>query len=601
MLKHYTTYAQNFKCCFKHLRCIIVVVSALGFIFNFTEQCNAQSKNYTVEEIVFNGNKSVSEKALLKTLNVKIPVRVDSAGIYGYAARIIDHYRANGYYFARIESVELLESVKPNGYQLSINIAESGKVLVNRIDVQSTDTETEKIITKDIRSGDVFSEVKLNAAIDNAVRSYEESGNPYVVIRIKDISFNSSQDSDNLLVDISIEVQKGKQVAVDTLAVSGNEITRPGILIRESRINIGERFNEESLKKAREYIRKLSYIERAGYPLLFETPDGRSLIELPVKERKPNLFNGILGYIPSRQEEDGYYIGSFEINLGNIAGTGRKFQAEWNKLDISSQRLMAYYEEPWAAGLPVNLSIRIEQSLQDSSFIKREFSFGGNFDLNSSVTAFLSVGGQQIIAENSGRSLYNLKNSRSLKYTAGLAYDKMDYRLNPRKGVYYSTFVTEQIRKITEESAGPDEDEFRDRKIEADLEAALPVRGSLVGFLGVSWKQTTNSKRDIPVSQRWYLGGATSLRGYREKQFQASSISWYNFEIRYLLDNNSRIFLFHDGGFFQNPGESMKRKFGYGFGMRLNSRIGLIGFDLGIGEGDTFSTAKLHIGIQTFF
>ena len=40
---------------------------------------------------------------------------------------------------------------------------------------------------------------------------------------------------------------------------------------------------------------------------------------------------------------------------------------------------------------------------------------------------------------------------------------------------------------------------------------------------------------------------------------------------------------------------------GYGFGMALESRTGIVRFELALGEGDTFSDAKVHVGLEQEF
>ena len=223
-----------------------------------------------------------------------------------------------------------------------------------------------------------------------------------------------------------------------------------------------------------------------------------------------------------------------------------------------------------------------EQGLQDSSYIKRRFSFGGRYRLNGSLTLDLSLGTERVIADDVGRERFGLVNSSSTFYSAGVEYVNMDNRLNPASGIYYSTHLTE----MTRDPAGSDSS-VRDRKVNAVGEFALPVPGlsETVFFLRAAWNQTTSSKGEVPRTEQWYLGGASSLRGYREKQFLAGTVSWYNAEIRYLLGRDSRVFLFHDGGFYYNKGGNVRQRYGYGFGFRVRSRVGLIGFDIGLGQG----------------
>ena len=39
----------------------------------------------------------------------------------------------------------------------------------------------------------------------------------------------------------------------------------------------------------------------------------------------------------------------------------------------------------------------------------------------------------------------------------------------------------------------------------------------------------------------------------------------------------------------------------YGFGIRIETRLGLFGVDYGLGEGDSFLQGKVHVGLVNWF
>jgi outer membrane protein insertion porin family len=446
----------------------------------------------------------------------------------------------------------------------------------------------------------VFSNRILDEFVDGLKDHFADNGYPYFKVLTKNTEYRLDDENNYIYVDITLKTDTEKLVEVDRVNIRGLEYSKPQTIIRESRIKSGEVFSESMLENAKEYISALDFVENVGEPQLYEDSSGNSIIDIEVTEMNSNRFNGLVGYVPSSGLKDGYYVGSFMIDLGNILGTARKFQADWNKPDESSQDMRLFYEEPWLAGLPLDISGQFSQVFQDSSYIKRGFMFGVEYSLSSRINAHLSLGAESVIAEDQGQELYSLRDSKSTYYTVGLSYNMLDDRLNPRKGIAYSSFVTQQRRKI-EKTDSKDGYTLNDRKITAQLDSAFPLKGSLVLFGKVAWRETTNSKKDIPLNEKWYLGGAKSLRGYREKQFLASRIAWYNIELRYLLEKRSRIFIFWDGGYFQDPGTKYSKKYGYGFGIRMNSRLGMVGFDLGLGKGDSLNSAKLHFMIENSF
>jgi outer membrane translocation and assembly module TamA len=75
-----------------------------------------------------------------------------------------------------------------------------------------------------------------------------------------------------------------------------------------------------------------------------------------------------------------------------------------------------------------------------------------------------------------------------------------------------------------------------------------------------------------------------------------------------MVDRRSFLYGFLDAGYIATPDQpqaglqaSEQTKIGYGVGVRLDTRLGLIGVSIGLGQGDTFSTAKLHIRLINAF
>ena len=50
-----------------------------------------------------------------------------------------------------------------------------------------------------------------------------------------------------------------------------------------------------------------------------------------------------------------------------------------------------------------------------------------------------------------------------------------------------------------------------------------------------------------------------------------------------------------------HEGKFSSTKIGYGLGMRIETRLGLIGIDYGIGEDDGLLNGKIHVGIVNRF
>jgi len=132
----------------------------------------------------------------------------------------------------------------------------------------------------------------------------------------------------------------------------------------------------------------------------------------------------------------------------------------------------------------------------------------------------------------------------------------------------------------------------------------------------VHFKGLNTNEKVVPLSDQYKLGGINSLRGYREEEFYGTTVSWVNLEYRFLMEGNSRFFLFTDYGYYERrilSGDSGDFKeisdgkpirgvrLGYGLGLRIDTKAGLLGLDYGLGKGDSFSQGKIHFGVINRF
>jgi outer membrane protein assembly factor BamA len=102
---------------------------------------------------------------------------------------------------------------------------------------------------------------------------------------------------------------------------------------------------------------------------------------------------------------------------------------------------------------------------------------------------------------------------------------------------------------------------------------------------------------DIPFYELSFIGGAEGPRGYAEDQFAGSRTGRVSTEYRYHLTPRSRFHLFADFGYDAWRGAA-DTHWGYGAGLNLESRLGLVGLDLGLPVGGGLAEGKLHLRLR---
>ncbi len=455
----------------------------------------------------------------------------------------------------------------------------------------------------DLREGMVLDEKRVQVGMDRVLRFYEERGYPFAAVALSYVMLEEDRAT------LGFEITEGPGVTIGALEVRGNTITKPEVILRELRIRTGQRYDQRRIDRGMRHLSRLSFLERVHPPELRYDPENEAVaLIVAVKEAQAHRANAVVGYVPAVGDSEGFFTGLVDVSLGNLSGTGRKVQARWERRDPQASEIFLGYEEPWAFGFPVNAGGTFGQK-QRTGYTETTASCFLNFPITERFTGKLSLGWEQAIPDSAGSWMM----PRSASWVGGLTlgYDGTDGWENPTQGIRLSSSADVGLtqNRATEHFV-PSETGVDRRRYGLHVEYFRSLRRRQVFFIGLHGTAVDTPERVLPLSEKLWLGGAHSLRGYREEQFGGIRIGWTNVEYRLLLGPESRAFLFLDGGYcFDRTREAGGAgtmevetfRIGYGFGVRVRSRMGIIGMDYGLGKGDGWMEGKVHVGVENRF
>ncbi len=389
----------------------------------------------------------------------------------------------------------------------------------------------------------------------------------------------------------------GESVTIDTFFFEGLERTSNKLLLRETENYRGLLYRNATLKKVKNSLRRYSFLQVEDYDEIVKTKEGKYGLLLKLEENPDNEFSGVVGYVPPKGTDKGYFTGEIELKLLNLSGTGRLLSIYWSKVNRYSQLLHLKYFEPWIWKTNFFGEGEFQQVLRDTMVVTREFIIGmgkriltGNLQIN--------FNSQSSIPTPGGRTILGLNPTKTTMIGVEFHRDSRNNLFNPDRG--YQLHLKGLIGNRSE-TTKEDKSQFQG---EIDGEFDYLIKPQWVASLNWHFKGKWLSKGNLSFSEQFWFGGANSLRGYSQDFFSGSEIAWTSFELRWIIGDLSRVYIFSDYGYYKFPGLG-KNEIGfpssYGVGLRLNSRMGIIGLDYGFGKGDTFSTAKVHIHIENRF
>jgi len=431
--------------------------------------------------------------------------------------------------------------------------------------------------------------------IEMLLHWYENNGYPFTKINVESCSLYTGETKQQLSLVLSLE--EGPLVYIESFRVEGNTVTQSDIILREINFRRGEMYNHKKIERIPRKLERLAFFSSIGEPKLFVNENG-GILQLNVQEGKFNSFDGVLGILPASQENATTITGMINIGMRNLFGTGRNAAIYWHRENALTQELSLRYVEPWLFSSPLNASVGFFQRKQDSSYVKRSTDLKLELPLNDDLAFNLVFSQETVTPSETNTSTHR---STSTFVGAEINYDTRN-RLNvPTSG----GLARLQIDWGSKSFYGTEKSVFSVRRFTSDVEQYFSTVSRQI--IATSIHSREIQSKVLGISDLFQFGGATSLRGYREKQFSASRIVWSNTEYRLLLSEKSFTFVFFDAGYLYHPPvASLVRAqedflFGYGVGVLLETQAGNLGVSFALGEGDTFSRMKIHVQLINQF
>lgn len=439
----------------------------------------------------------------------------------------------------------------------------------------------------ELEPGDELSVRALERDLARTTEILAEEGYAFAESRVGNLA------RDGATVSFRLSVDAGERVVVDSLSVSGLEVTRLTTVERLAGFARGTRYRESARRRMRERLVRSGLFTRVGEVEIRTLPDGNGVYRLSVEEGPTTFITGILGVGGQDQE----LTGLLDVTLGNLFGTARTFRALWEGRGAGRVYYEIAYREPWILGLPVAIGGEFRQDQEDTLYTRTDWLADVEYAVLDRLT--LRAGWQ---AEASTTPLELLTRTTRASTRFGLRWDGRDEIVNVRRGGLIDVTATQGTQK----------ERFADRpRVEREVttletlgEAHVPVgaatgiSASLVGYVRQSRGETLRPENLYP------LGGAGSIRGYEERRFRTGLGAAAAIELRRFLDpvSGARVHLFVDIGYL-DPARSLGTggdawKIGAGIGVRVPSRVGLLGIDLGASdEVRAVQEARVHVSV----
>ncbi len=464
-----------------------------------------------VSELTLEGCEAFGRGRLLKLMETRPPKLRFWKGPYHAdvfekdLARLVDFYHRRGYLQAEVEDKETRMDKDGRSIRLKAWIYEGPLSRVGRLRWEGVTALDAGDLRRCLRlkTGGPLDDDLLKATLREVVKRYADEG--YLEAQVRPIL---TWDKDHLSADVLLNVKEGALSRLGGFDIRGLGRSRDWVVWREFRTRRGEPLRRDRITVAQQrlyltgifqtlYVRPLP-----GSP---ENPDLRTLL-VEVQENKTKEFNltGGWGSID-------HFRGQAEISDIDLLGRARHGSVIASASRLA-QRLEGNYGSPWTAGFPWfnNVNLFVERQDQPGYDLNR---VGGILTVGKNFTA---VSKFQVSYRHENAYLAHVEvdpapdtNKDFVRsFTLSLVLDRRDSFTDPKEG-YYLASSAEMSGAFLHGT-----NTFLRTIHQFKLFHPLTPTTVFGTALEAGWVGNYKSSQALALSELFYAGGGSSLRGF---------------------------------------------------------------------------------------
>jgi len=483
--------------------------------FNITE-----NERLYIETISFEGTRTFTDKELKNTMITA------EKGFFHFLTdsgilkrdelkqdtnKLAAFYLNHGFINAQVGEPVITHDRK--GIYIKIPIVEGKQFKVGKVDIKGdtlTVPRTELLAKLKINKAEFYNRESVIKDMEYLSQVCNDDG--YANADVAPLTVPQEKEQ---TVDVTYNIKKGNQVYINRITFTGNTKTRDKVLRRQLSINEGDLYSSSKLKQSYTDLNRLRYFEEVNFQAEKGPDETLTDVNIIVKEKPTGMFSIGGGY-----SAIDHAIGTAQISQQNLFGRGQTLSLKAQLGGISSLYELSFIE-PWLFDIPLWSKFDLWNSYRQwDSYNLYSTGFGMTYGyplsflgknivgyigyrfVSNDVTDILDTA-SQLIKDQAGKTT-------SSQASVVLSRDTTDDPMFPSKGSKNTVSVAF--------TGGPllgDEQFIRYGLVSAwffsmPLDTVFAVRGQ-GGYI-----QGNNDVKEVPIYERYYLGGIGSLRGLRD-------------------------------------------------------------------------------------
>jgi len=417
-----------------------------------------------------------------------------------------------------------------------------------------------------------------------------ENGFPFATITIETAHQNADSLHDTLSIIYTISPDQRTRFASPRFRTSKK--TSPALLSHYIDIKDSDLFDIRKIESSVKRLKNSAFIANVNVmePLLLPdtlTSDSSALATIPfeIQDRSGLAFEGAVGF-ESDDDNRPSLRGSATFSLLNMFHTAEAMAFQYKGSD-DLQLFDITLSKPWIFNLPFQIKINGGMEIETESY---GYLYGDLRLLTTFGTYWQSGFG---IAANE-------TSSKADSLTTESRYFGLDFLLSRTSGESIKGTVYNNLTFVFGSGIAKKEKNYSRSNISFNLGMHFPVLRSQAIAARLTTAHIITNESSLVSAEMNRAGGHSSIRGYTDNEFSFRTLLCAQGEIIHYFSTSGSVYILLDGGIgfaddIDIDNKSWTKMIGYGAGIRIPSKIGLITIEWARNYLDRKSPGRIHL------
>ncbi len=470
-----------------------------------------EGDKFHIKKIEFVGNEAFSSsklKGLMSSSEKGLLSFITSSGdlnqeqLVQDVARLSAFYQNQGYVQARVGEPDVI--FEEDGILISIRLVEGPRFKVGKVSMAGDLILAEEQLLQKLKISEeeYYNRDTLRLDVIELTDIYSDEGYAYA-----DIAPRIDEDPEQLIVNITFDINKGKQVYFEDITIGGNTKTRDKVIRRQLQVYEQELYSGRRLKRSVRNLYRLDFFEDVKVNTVRGSADDKMRLRIDVTEKRTGSFSFGAGY---GNVENLFLTAS--IGERNLFGRGQTLALK-GQLGTKTTRFTLSFTEPWFMDIPLsaggdiyNWAYSFDTYDKDSIGAKARLGYPLIDYTRGTLTYTYDIADIHNVDDNAS-SLIKRDQGENVKssITARVRYDSRDNLFHPTGG---------SMHNISYEFAGLGGN-VGFNKVIGETGWYFPLVWKTIGVLhgkGGYVKELEGSS--LPDYEKFYMTGIDALRGF---------------------------------------------------------------------------------------